>query len=183
TFRYRVTDGTAADGLRSGEATVTLTVVPDDVNRPPAPCDPDDCHAERPRPTVLPGGTVTVDALHGWVDPDGDPLYLAAVDNETLVGSASGQPDGTLTYQHPDAQADDAVDVTLGLTVSDSRGARTNRSMAVAVTPAPRLTAESFAVVGVAGTPLTIDIASRVSGTAGAATLTAAVSLDEETTV
>lgn len=183
TFRYRVTDGTAADGLRSGEATVTLTVVPDDVNRPPAPCDPDDCHAERPRPTVLPGGTVTVDALHGWIDPDGDPLYLAAVDNETLVGSASGQPDGTLTYQHPDAQADDAVDVTLGLTVSDSRGARTNRSMAVAVTPAPRLTAESFAVVGVAGTPLTIDVASRVSGTAGAATLTAAVSLDEETTV
>lgn len=178
-FRYRVTDGTTADGLLSREATVTLTVVPDDVNRPPAPCDPDDCHADRPRPTVVPGGTVTVDALYGWVDPDGDPLYLSGVENETLVGSASGQPDGTVTYQHPDAQAEDAVDVTLALTVSDARGASTTRSMTVAVTPTPRLTADSFAVVGVAGTPLTIDVASRVSGTTGAPTLTGAVALDE----
>jgi hypothetical protein len=180
TFRYRVTDGTTADGLLSEDATVTLTVVPDDTNRPPAPCDPDDCHAEMPRPTVVPGGTVTVDALYGWVDPDGDPLYLAAVDNETGVGSASGQPDGSLTYQHPDAQAEDAVDVTLRLTVSDARGGTTQRAMTVAVTPAPRLTASSFAVVGVAGTPLTIDVASRVSGTTGIPTLTNAVALDEK---
>ncbi len=180
TFRYRVTDGTASNGLLSAEATVTLTVVPDDVNRPPAPCDPDDCHAERPRPTVAPGGTVTVDALYGWVDPDGDPLYLASVDNDTGVGSASGQPDGSLTYQHPDAQADERVDVPLGLTVSDARGASARRQMTVAVTPAPRLTAGSFAVVGVAGTPLTIDVASRVSGTTGIATLTQAVALDEK---
>ncbi len=179
TFRYRVTDGTTADGLLSAEATVTLTVVADDVNRAPAPCDPDACHTDGPRPTVTPGGTVTVDALYGWVDPDGDPLYLAGVENETLIGSASGQPDGTLTYQHPDAQVEEPVDVTLALTVSDARGATATRSMTVAVTPSPRLTAESFAVVGVAGTPLPIDVASRVSGTAGPPTLTSAVALDE----
>jgi len=179
TFTYRVTDGTTADGLLSGEATVTLTVVPDDVNRAPTPCDPDDCLAERPRPTVVPGGTVTVDALYGWVDPDGDPLYLASVDNETGIGTAAGQPDGTVTYQHPDAQVSEGVDVTLALTVSDARGGTTRRAMTIAVTPAPELTVDSFAVVGVAGTPLTIDVDAHVSGTTGIPLLTGAVVLDE----
>jgi len=179
TFRYRVTDGTAPDGLLSGEATVTLTVVSDEVNRPPAPCDPDDCLAQRPRPTVAPGGTVTVDALYGWVDPDGDPIYLASVDNESGIGTAAGQPDGTVTYQHPDAQATEAVDVALALTVSDARGETTRRTLTVAVTPAPRLTADSFAMVGVAGTPLAIDVDSHVSGTTGIPLLTGAVVLDE----
>lgn len=179
TFRYRVTDGTTADGLYSNEATVTLTVVDEGTNRPPQLCDPDDCLVERPRPTVVPGGTVTVDALYGWVDPDGDPIYLASVDNETGVGSAAGQPDGTVTYQHPDAQAQEGVDVDLTLTVSDSRGATTSRTLTVSVTPSPRLTADSFAVVGVAGTPLSIDVASHVSGTTGIPALTGAVVLDE----
>ncbi len=178
-FRYRVTDGTSPDGLVSNEATVTLTVVPDDVNRPPTRCDPDDCLADPPRPTVVPGGTVTVDALYGWIDPDGDPIYLASVENETGIGTAAGQPDGTVTYQHPDANADEAVDVTLALTVADARGATTRRSMTVAVTPSPRLTVDSFALVGVAGTPLSIDVDAHVSGTTGIPLLTGAVVLDE----
>jgi hypothetical protein len=179
TFRYRVTDGTSEDGLYSNEATVTLTVVDPDTNRPPAPCDPGDCLAERPRPNVAPGGTVTFDALYGWIDPDGDPIYLAGVENETGLGSAAGQPTGALTYQHPDAQASEAVDVTLALTVADSRGATARRNVTVAVTPAPQLRAESFAVVGVAGRPLSIDVASRVSGTTGTPVLSSAVVLDE----
>lgn len=179
TFRYRVTDGTRSDGLLSNEATVTLTVVDPDTNRAPAPCDPDDCLAERPRPTVAPGGTVTFDALYGWVDPDGDPLYLASVDNETGVGSAAGQPSGTVTYQHPDAQSDEAIDVTLMLTIADARGATTRRAATVAVTPTPRLTAQSFAATGVAGTPLSIDLSTRVSGASGAPVLSSAVVLDE----
>lgn len=173
-FTYQVTDGTSADGLLSNVATVTLNVVPDDVNNPPVWCGVEGCLATWPEPQVSAGGTVSVSTLDAWVDPDGDPIYLAGAVNQAGVGSVAADPDGTVTYQHPDPNAADAVSVPLALTVSDARGATAEKVLTVTVTPTPKLTAQSFAAVGVAGQPLTVELAGHVSGAHGAVTLATA---------
>ncbi|MBD7956940.1 Ig-like domain-containing protein [Microbacterium sp. Sa4CUA7] len=180
TLRYRATDGTTTGGLLSDAATVTVTAVPDTQNSAPVWCGVDGCLATWPSPTVAPGGTVSVDVLDGWVDPEGDPIYLAGAVNDPATGGAvTAAPNGTVTYQHPDPNAAEAVTVTLGVTVSDARGATAERPLSIGVTPTPELVAESFAVVGVVGEPVAVDIAPYVSGSTGTLTLTKAVALDD----
>ncbi|RLK48929.1 Ig-like domain-containing protein [Microbacterium telephonicum] len=177
-FSYRVTDGTSADGLYSGTATVTLTVRDEGENSPPVWCGVDGCLATAPQPSVVPGGTVTVDALRGWVDPDGDPLYLV-----DAVGAGQGtvaaQPDGTVSYQHDDPNAEAEFEAPITVTVADARGATAQSTFTVTVTGSPQLTAGSFAVVGVAGSPVEIDVTSHVTGAAGPPQLTKTAVLDE----
>ncbi|WP_274264954.1 Ig-like domain-containing protein [Microbacterium thalli] len=179
TLRYRVTDGTTADGLLSDYATVTLTVVPDEQNTAPAWCGVEECLATWPSLTVAPGGTVSAELLEGWVDPEGDPVFLAGATNDTGVGTVTTSPQGTLTYQHPDPNATEGLAVSIAVTVSDARGATTTQPLSITVTPTPELTAESFAVTGVVGEPLDISVAPYVTGAAGPVTLTGAVALDE----
>lgn len=178
-FTYRITDGTTADGMLSEPATVTLTVVPENVNNPPVWCGVQGCLATWPNPQVLPGGTTSVDVLGGWVDPDGDPIYLASAVNQTGVGTVAADPNGTVTYQHPDANATDALSVQIALTVSDSRGATADRALNIAVTPSPQLTADSFALTGNAGTPLTVALGSHLHNANGALSLSSAKALNE----
>ncbi|MCR2784274.1 MULTISPECIES: Ig-like domain-containing protein [unclassified Microbacterium] len=180
TLRYRTTDGTTTDGLLSGTATVTITVVSPSQNSAPVWCGVEGCLATWPSPTVAPGATVSVDVLDGWVDPEGDPIYLAGAANDAAAGgTVTTTPGGTVTYQHPDPNAADAVTVTLGLTVSDAFGATADRPLTIGVTPTPDLTAESFAVVGVVGEPVAVDLAPYVTGATGALILSKAVALDE----
>lgn len=178
-FSYRVTDGTSADGLQSASATVTLTVVPEDVNRPPEWCGVEGCLAQWPSPQLVPGGTVSADALRGWVDPDGDPVFLSAATNLSGVGAVAFDPAGTIVYQHPDPNSTAAVSVPIEATVSDSRGASASKTLTVTVTPQPHLSVESFAAVGTAGQPLVVEPLPHVSGAIGAPRLTEAKPLDE----
>ncbi|MCR2801428.1 Ig-like domain-containing protein [Microbacterium sp. zg-Y818] len=178
-LRYRATDGTATGGLLSDAATVTVTVVPPSQNSPPVWCGVEGCLAPWPSPSVAPGGTVSADVLEGWVDPDGDPVYLAGATGDAAGGTVTTSPAGTVTYQHPDPQAEESVTVTLGITVADAFGATAERPLSIAVTPTPELAAESFAVVGVVGEPVAVDIAPYVSGASGAVALSKAVALDE----
>ncbi|MCR2818326.1 Ig-like domain-containing protein [Microbacterium sp. zg.Y1090] len=179
TLRYRATDGTTVGGLLSEPATVTMTVAPASQNTAPVWCGVEGCLSTWPSPTVSPGGTVSVDALEGWVDPEGDPIYLAGAVQDSVGGSVTTAPSGTLTYQHPDPNAADALTVTVGVTVSDAFGATAERPLSIAVTPTPDLTAESFAMTGVAGEPVAIDVAPYVTGSRGTLTLAKAVALDE----
>ena len=179
TFTYQITDGTSADGLTSPPASVTLTVVPDDVNRAPVWCGTSSCLATWPSPQVAPGGTTSVDVLDGWVDPDGDPIYVASAVNETGVGSVTVDPAGKLTYQHPDPNATAALEVEILVTVSDSRGATAQKTLTVSVTSTPQLTADAFAATGVTGLPLTVDVTPHVGGANGAVTLSSAKTLAE----
>lgn len=179
TFDYQITDGTTADGLTSPPTTVTLTVVPDDVNRAPVWCGTSSCLATWPSPQVTPGGTTSVDVLDGWVDPDGDPIYVTSAVNATGIGSVAVEPSGKLTYQHPDPNATAGVDVQIVVTVSDSLGATAEKTLTVSVTSTPQLTASAFAVTGVTGTPLTVDVGPHVSGANGAVTLSSAKTLAE----
>ncbi|WP_424448940.1 Ig-like domain-containing protein [Microbacterium arborescens] len=179
TLRYRVTDGTAADGLLSDAATVTLTVVGDDQNTAPVWCGLEGCLATWPSLNVAPGGTVSAELLEGWVDPEGDPVFLAGAANDTGVGTVTTSPEGTLTYQHPDPNATEALAVTVTVTVSDARGATVTQPLTITVTPTPELTAESFAVTGVVGEPLDVSVAPYVTGAAGPVALSGVVALDE----
>lgn len=179
TFRYRVTDGTAADGLYSEPATVTLTVSGSG-NAAPAFCATDGCLATWPTPEVAPGGTVSVPVLNGWVDPEGDPMLLLSVQNRTGVGAVASTPAGDVVYQHPDASSSEASLIRLDVTVSDTRGATSTKELDIRVTPSPQLTAESFAQQEVQ-TPggITVDVAPHVTGTAGRISLTATRVLDD----
>lgn len=180
TFRYRVTDGTSSGGRLSEYATVTVRVIPEAENSPPVWCGVAECLATWPVLSVAPGGTVSADLLRGWVDPDGDPVYLAGIDGAPSVGTATTSPEGEFTYQHPDPSATEAASIPVPVVVSDSRGATTTQSVTVQVTPAPDLRAESFAVTGVVGEPLDVDLTPYVTGASGPLTIGSLVALDSE---
>ncbi|WP_054681552.1 Ig-like domain-containing protein [Microbacterium sp. No. 7] len=179
TLSYRADDGTASSGLVSAPATVTVRVVPDDVNSAPVWCGVEGCVARWPSPEIAPGGTISLDVLDDWVDHEGDPVYLAGATILAGGGTIASSPDGTLTYQHPGAAASDAAVVSIAVLVSDTRGARTAKELTVAVTSTVALEAGSFAVTGVAGEPVAIDVGAHVRGGSGPVELAGAVALDE----
>ncbi|MDN3496140.1 Ig-like domain-containing protein [Planococcus sp. APC 4015] len=178
-FSYAVTDGTSEGGLVSPPTTVTLTVEPDAANTAPQWCGVEGCLLEWPEPEVARGGTMTIPVLPGWVDPEGDPLLLLSVDNPSGQGSVAATPGGDVVYQHSDdgSGVDEVVD--LAVTIADTRGATTTRSLVVRVTSQPRLDVQSFAVVDMIGSGTTIDVAAHVTGTTGTLSLDSARVLDD----
>ncbi|MET4097867.1 hypothetical protein ABIB37_000104 [Agrococcus sp. UYP10] len=109
---YEISDGTAT-------ATAAAAVTVRGGNEPPV--------LERPvQATVAAGGTLALDALDGWVDPDGDPLAVvdATVD---APDSVSVRADGRLEFRDGLAGAQREIEVT----VSDGRSTSTE---AIAVT-------------------------------------------------
>ena len=178
-FSYRVTDGTSADGLYSEPTTVSLEVRSEAANAAPEWCGTAGCLAEWPTPEVAAGGTVSVPVLPGWVDPDGDPLLLLAVENPSGVGVVTASPSGEVVYQHADDGSGQAQVVELQVTVADTRGRTATKPMTVRVSAQPRLFAQSFAVVDTVGAGLTVDVSPHVTGTAGQISLTSVRVLDD----
>ncbi|MFE7843854.1 Ig-like domain-containing protein [Microbacterium sp. NPDC057407] len=179
TFTYRVTDGTAEGGLLSDATTVTLTTAEASVDSAPQWCGVERCLVEWPQPEVERGGTVTVPVLPGWVDPEGDPLLLLAVRNTSGVGSVAATPSGDVVYQHSDDGEGGEDVVELVVTVADTEGMTTERSLRVRVSPEPRLDVQSFAVTDTASAALTVDVAPHVTGTAGKLVLDSVRVLDD----
>lgn len=182
TFTYQVTDGTTAEGLKSNKATVTLTVIPEDSNAAPKWCGVEECLASWPSPVVAPGETVTTQVLEAWVDPDGDPLYLADVRNPTGAGVALSNPDGTITYRHLDSGSTKAQNVPLEVVVSDVQGETSTKVMNVRITPEASLQYDPVVVVGVAGEPVSVRLRDSVRSGQGAIRLVEATAEDEENT-
>ncbi|GAA5034696.1 Ig-like domain-containing protein [Microbacterium fluvii] len=180
-FEYVVTDGTTDAGLLSDAATVTLTVAPESADTAPKWCGVDDCLLEWPQPEVARGGTVTVPVLPGWVDPEGDPLLLLSVDNPSGIGNVAATPTGEVVYQHSDDGDGGEQLIELEVTVSDTRGETSTKSLTVRVSPDPALSVQSFAVVDSIDAGLTVDVAPHITGTAGALTLDTARVLDDAT--
>lgn len=179
TFSYAVTDGTSEPGLLSKPTTVTLTAVAASVDSAPQWCGVERCLVEWPQPEVQRGGTVTVPVLPGWVDPEGDPLLLLSVVDQTGRGSVAATPSGDVVYQHDDDGAGGEELVELVVTVSDTEGMTAEKSLLVRVSPEPQLHAQSFAVVDRADASLTIDVAPHVTGTAGMLALDSVRVLDD----
>lgn len=182
TFRYRVTDGTAAGsggGLYSGSTTVTLTVRPASAETAPQWCGVAGCLADWPSPQVSPGGTVTVPVMDGWVDPDGDPVMLLGVQDPSGIGTVATTPMGDVVFRHPDPSETQAQAIPLTVVVGDSRGRTTTRTLTVRVVPRPKLTAQSFTVVDAHAQGLGVDAGPHVTGTAGRLSLSSVRVLDD----
>lgn len=166
-FSYRVTDGTAKDGLYSELATVTLTAVDSATNKAPAWCGVKDCLVQWPAPEVKPGGTVTTPVLNGWVDPDGDPMLVTGATVPSGVGAAAVTQAGEVVYQHPNPNEADSRVVDVVVEVSDVYGAKATKTLKVRVTPTPKITVQSFSLIDSVGADLTVDVAAHVLGTTG----------------
>lgn len=164
TFTYAATDGSAD----SPPTTVTLTVVPDDVNTAPEWCPVEGCTQQWPAPQVSPGGFVSVPALDGWVDAEGDALLLvdARADDPNAPVSVVPTADGHVAIRHLDPNAGEAT-IPVTVTVADARGLETTKKLDVRVTSAPALTVKPVAVSGSVGTPVKVKIADHVSGGSG----------------
>ncbi len=179
-FTYQLTDGSSSDGLNSNVATVTLSVVAQNINREPVWCGVENCLAQWPTPEVAPGGTVSVPVLSGWVDPDGDPVFVSNVENQGDVGNATYKPSGDVIYSHPDPNTNQELSVPLQVTVSDDRMAAATKVLSVSVTGSPTLVVKSFAVSGVIAQALTVFPMEHVTGVTGNAELTAVEALDSQ---
>ncbi|MBC9944584.1 Ig-like domain-containing protein [Leucobacter sp. cx-328] len=179
TFTYRITDGV----YESEPATVTLTVKGDEVENPPAWCPVEGCQHEWPSPEVSPGGTLILPILEGYVDPEGDPMLLQAAE---LIDPASAarvlvSADGRLAFRHDDPNAADE-DISVKVTVSDSRGALNVREMRIRVRGDAQPSMTAMALTVAAGEPATIRPLGRVTGGSGAyALLDASVTSGEAT--
>ncbi|QMU97063.1 hypothetical protein FVO59_07375 [Microbacterium esteraromaticum] len=172
TFSYTVTDGAAV----SQPATVTITVVGDDVNTAPVWCGVDACTQEWPSPELLPGGSTTVPVLTGWVDPEGDAFVLSDAYEADPAAPVMvvATADGHVAIRHTDPNAKDAV-IPVTVVVSDSRGATAEKTLEVRVSGNPSMRAMPVALMARIGEPQTVRIADHLTGGSGSYRLVDAV--------
>ena len=159
-LRYSMTDGHQAQGKDCVvEGTATVEVHDDDVDAAPALVGRG---ARESKPSVSPGSTVSVDALSGWLDPDGDSygLTVAAVG----AGTAIARPDGSVLY-HPEP-GQQPGDVQVPYTVTDSRGKSTEASFVVVVQATPELSARTSVLTTAVGARAVVDLAPSITGAA-----------------
>lgn len=173
TFTYRVTDG----ALTSNPATVTLRVAPETENTAPAWCPVDGCRREWRVPPIAPGGTLVAPLLDGWVDPEGDVMTLTGVEplrkEDPLRAMVTA--DGRLALRHTDPNAG-AAEMTLRVTVSDSRGKQTRKNLTVSVQPGAAAEFTASAATVRVGQPMTVRPLERVAGGSGSFALLDATS-------
>jgi hypothetical protein len=158
TFTYTISDGNGG----TDTATVRVTIRPGSVND--APRQVRDTTAD-----VVQGGHVSTNVLGDWVDPDGDPVYLASADPSD-GDHTSTTPDGLLDYRNDSGKTGDRVQQ---VTVSDGRG--TGRGSVTVVVSAQGdvpLRAEAFPVSGYADEPFTVEPLDHVRGGNGTVSLT-----------
>ncbi|MBT1035845.1 hypothetical protein KJY78_05740 [Canibacter sp. lx-45] len=162
-FSYRVTDGV----LNSEQVGVTVTIQPDSVQNPPVWCGVNNCRAEFVSPSIAPGGMSVYDVLNGWVDPEGDPITLAAVQQaqpqdplKTVIAA-----DGRVAVQHTDAQQPGSFAAVVA--VNDSRGAVGSHEMTVTAQPGAPLRFAAQAVSATVGERVKIDPLKYVVGGSG----------------
>jgi hypothetical protein len=122
---------------------------------------------------------VTVPVLGDWVDPEGDPVLLLSASDDSGLGEVATTPEGDVVFQHRDAGVDGEQTESITVTVADVRGATATRQLVVRIRGDAQPALQSFAVVDVAGSRVSVDVAPHVTGTAGNLTLTAARVLDD----
>ena len=113
TFGYTISDG------NGGTAQTTVTVTPRPAGSNSAPTlvtkDPQDIEL---------GKTLRFNALSGWQDQDGDPLYLTAVSSADTTDTITFTPDGVVSFSagdHPGPH-DLTVSVSDGIVTTPATG-------------------------------------------------------------
>lgn len=155
TFGYTVSDGREG-GI--AQAVVTVTVVPDDINRSPEPQRVTQVSLET-------GSTLSYNVLADWRDPDGDDMFLTSA-SSSAGDSVRFTPDGLVTITPRGADVGERV---VSFTVSDDRGPLSEaavgelRVMVTASGELPPLTvpdyATAFAGIATRLDPLANDVA------------------------
>ncbi|MDQ4137248.1 MAG: Ig-like domain-containing protein [Actinomycetota bacterium] len=157
-FAYTISDGRGG----SATATVRVAVRAGDVNGPPRQVRPT-------RTVVETGGVVSTEVLGDWVDPDGDPMYLASA-AVAEPDSASHEPGGEVVYT--DAGAGTGTR-TVALTVSDLRSQGNGRLTVRVSDPGDvPIVPDPFVVLAYAGQEVRIDPLPHVRGGTGTLRLT-----------
>ncbi|MCX8530561.1 MAG: Ig-like domain-containing protein [Rhodoluna sp.] len=174
TFSYRVSDGSQAHGaLSKGAATVTVSFFTGKQNSAPVWCSdaPTPC-SERPAPNanVLPGQSVSVNVVDGFVDPEGDKVFISAAEVTSGTGSVGFNSKGEVVFRSNLSKgASEAAKISV--TVSDSLGATATKTVAIRVAPNVELGFEPFVVTTVVNQTKVVDIARGVTGAFGAVNL------------
>jgi large repetitive protein len=159
-FSYTISDGRGG----TASATVTVSVRTEAENSPPV-------QLRQTRANVGSGGQVSLDVLGDWVDPDGDPFYLAAA-SVAAPNTVSYKADGTVVYS--DSGSTGAAERTVTLTVTDGRAEGVG-TLAVAVSPSGEvpILCDAFVVLAYAGVEVRVAPLEHVRGGNGAVRLNA----------
>jgi hypothetical protein len=171
TFSYRVSDGSQAHGaLSKGAATVTVAFFTGKQNSAPVWCSdaPTPC-SERPAPSanVLPGQSVAVSIVDGFVDPEGDKVFISAAEVTSGTGNVGFNSKGEVVFRSNLSKgASEAAKISV--TVSDSLGASATKTVAIRVAPNVELGFQPFVATTVVGQTKVVDIARGVTGAFGA---------------
>lgn len=171
-FSYQITDGTHV----SEPATVTLTVAPEGTDSAPEWCGVEGCQLAWPSPELTPGGTLVLPILASWVDPQGDPLFLASArarDPEAPVRVVATE-DGRVAVRHTDPNAADAA-IAVDIVVRDANGNERERSLMLNILAAASARMESAAVTIPVGQRLSLHPLEQASGGSGSFQLVDAV--------
>lgn len=152
-FRYTITDGRGG----SASATVTVTIRTPEENSAPV-------QVRKTKALVAQGGRVSSSVLGDWVDPDGDPIYLAGA-STNLPDTVSYKPDGTVVFTEGGAAG---ALRSVALSVSDGTATGAG-SISVTVKPAGKvpIIPDPFVALGYAGQELTVAPLDHVRGGTG----------------
>lgn len=158
-FDYTISDG------RGGEASahVQVTIRPESENSAPVQVRPT-------RSDVAVGRQVILNVLGDWVDPDGDSIFVAQAQTDA-PDTLSFTPAGRIAFSEAGRGGGGARQISLE--VSDGRASGFG-SAEVTVHAAGQvpITAEPFAVLAIAGEPITINPSNYVRGGSGVLALT-----------
>jgi VCBS repeat-containing protein len=150
-FGYTVVDG------NGGSASATVTVTIEGENDAPAAVDDTGTVSED-------GPATSIDVLGNDSDVDGDPLSVDSLDTTGLLGTASINADGTVSYdpggQFESLGVGDSTTQSFGYTVVDGNGGSARATVTVTIggeNDAP-VALDDADVVDAAGPPVVIDV-------------------------
>ncbi len=157
-FGYSISDGRGG----TASATVTVTVRHPWENSPPQ-------QVRQSKALVVAGGRVTTSVVGDWVDPDGDPFYLASAAT-TAPDGVSYRPEGSVVFTENGGSGGLR---SVALVMSDGLAQGTG-SLTVTVKPAGQvpIIADPFVVLAYAGQDVTVSPLDHVRGGTGSLRLT-----------
>ena len=155
-FGYTISDGRGG----TASAKVTVAVRLPSQNSPPQ-------QVRQSTEIVAKGGHVTTSVIGDWVDPDGDPMYLASA-TTAAPDTVSYQPEGTVVFTENGGSGDQR---SVAVTMSDGRAVGTG-SISVTVKAQPAIIPDPFVVFAYAGQQTTVNPLDHVRGGSGTIRLT-----------
>ena len=169
-FSYRVSDGSQAHGaLSKSPATVTVTFAQGNQNSAPVWCGdaPTPCtEREAPTASVLPGKSVSVNLTDGFIDPEGDKVFISEASVTSGTGTVGFTSKGEVVFRSNLSKGASET-AKVSVTISDPFGATTTKALTIKVNPNTPLDFKPFVVTTVVGQTKVVDIQRGITGAYG----------------